>query len=320
MLHSVFALRKPHAVFGLLVLLGLVGSTLALEPDDSSRAVAEHFAHALDQPRDARLDEYLAPEAQVFPQGAPTALSPSGFRAYLDQLRRSHHALHAASPVYLTPDGAGWLLDIKNLSETALLTPPGIESPPQLWMQARIGDGRITRLWVHFTVEALARLHMPPDRYRASVEARDIPLPVAWEDGTAVMLQAAERGDPRAAQVSSESAKRALVVAVWASLLIALAAAGVRGLPRRRRPERIAHGQLLARLAQLHSASLAVGAGGPGEPARLAQRGWGAACAVDLEHDGARRVRLDAPAGVNDDRPGTGARPQAVADQLVLQA
>ena len=300
---SVPRVRRLHLVFGLLVLLGLVGSTLAREPDDSSRAVAERFAHALDARPDARLDEYLAPEAQVFLQGAPTALSPSGFRAYLDQLRRSQHAFHAASRVYLTPDGAGWLLDIKNLSETAIVTPPGIESPPQLWMQARIGKGRIARVWVHFTVEALARLHMPPDRYRASVEARDLPVPVAWEDGTAAMLQAAERGDPRAADMSSDSAKRALVVVGWAPLLMALAAAGVRGLPRRRRPERAAHGQLLAGLARFHSAA---GAGGPGEPARLAQRGRGAGRAVDLEHDGARRACLDAPAGV-DDRPRTDA-------------
>jgi hypothetical protein len=81
-----------------------------------------------------------------------------------------------------------------------------------------------------------------------------------------------------------------------------------------------AHGQLPARLARIHSASLAVGAGGPGEPACLAQRGRGAACAVDLEHDGARRLRFDTPASMNDDRPGAGASPQPVADQLVIQA
>jgi hypothetical protein len=263
--------KRPwsHAVFGLLVLLALVGSTLALEPDDSSRAVAQRFAQALDGQTAARLEEYLAPEAQVFLQGAPTPLSPSGFRASMDQLRRSHHAFHAASPVYLTPDGAGWLLGIKNLSETAMLTPPGIESPPQLWMQARIGSGRITRLWVHFTVEALARLNTPTDRYRASAEARDMPLPEAWQDGTAAMLRAAERRDPRAADVWSDSARRALLVVGWTPLLIALAAAVTRAL-RQRQPEHAARGQLLARLAQLHAAALAAGTGGPGEPARLA--------------------------------------------------
>jgi hypothetical protein len=306
-------------VFGLLVLVGVVGSTFALEPDDSSRTVAERFAHALDEPTNARLEDYLAPDAQVFLQGAPTGLSPVGFRTYLDQLRRSRHAFRAASSVYLTRDGAGWLLEVKNLSQTAIVNEPGIESPPQLWMQGRIGDGRITRLWVHFTVEALARLHTPPDRYRASAEARDIPLPVAWQDGTEAMLQAAERGDPRA-DASSEWAKRALLVVVWTPLLIALAAAAVRALRRHRRPERAAHGQLLARLAQVHSASLAVGASGPGESTCLAQRGWGATCAVDLEHNGARRLGFDTPASVNDDRPGAGASPEPVADQLVIQA
>jgi hypothetical protein len=246
-------MRPLPVVLGALVLLGALGTALALVPDDSSRVLAERFARALDGQSDARPDDQLAPDAQVFVQGATTALSPPEFRAYLDQLKRSRHAFHAASPVYLTQDGAGWLLEIKNLSETAIVHPPGIESPPQLWMQARIGENRITRLWIHLTAEALARLRIRADVYRASAERQDLPLPEAWQDGTAAMVQAAGRRDPRAGGWS-ESARRALIIVVWAPLLLAVGAASARGTARKRQPARIASGRILANLAQMHSA------------------------------------------------------------------
>jgi hypothetical protein len=271
---SASVLRSLRVVLGVLVVFGLAGSAFALLPGNRSRELAEGFAHALDGQADMRLDDYLAPDAEVFVQGATTALSPPQFRHYLDQLKRSRHAFHASSPVYLTEDGAGWLLELKNLSETAIANPPGIESPAQLWMQARIGERHITRLWIHFTVEALARLHSPADLYRARAVRQDIPLPEAWQDGTAAMVQAAERRDPGAAGVWSQSTKRALIVAVWAPMLIVIGAAGARGIPRKRQPARLPSGQMLARLGQMHSAAPAVRPGGSGElaPAPLARR------------------------------------------------
>ena len=242
-------------LFGALLVLGVTSTTLGLLPGDGTRAFAERFANGLDGPPETPLDAYLAPDAQVFLQGATTALSPQQFHVYLDNLRRSRHAFHAATPVYLTQDGAGWLLDIKNLSETALVNPPGIESPPQLWMQARIDQGRITRLWIHFTVEALERLHIRADVYRASAEGRDLPLPQGWEDGTAAMVQAAERGDPRAAGAWSESARRALIFAAWAPLLVSLVTACVRLTARNSKPARVSSGRMLASLRRMRSAA-----------------------------------------------------------------
>jgi len=60
-------------------------------------------------------------------------------------------------------------------------------------------------------------------------------------------------------------------------------------------------------------------AGGAGETSRFTQRSWGATWTADLEYHRAGGLRIDAPAGVNDHRPGPGASPQAVCDDLVVQ-
>jgi hypothetical protein len=239
-----------RSLIGALVLLGVAGTILALVPGDSSRAFAEQFASALEGQPGAIVDDYFAPDAKVFLQGATTAISPPEFRAYLGQLERSRHRFHVASPVYLTHDGAGWLLQIKNVSEAAIVDPPPVESPPQLWMQARVDERHVTRLWIHFTVEALGRLNIRPDVYRASAERNDIPLPGAWQDGTAAMVRAANGRDPRAGGVWSKSARRALMVVAWAPLLLALGAAIARGTPRRRQSARASCGWMLTMLSR----------------------------------------------------------------------
>jgi hypothetical protein len=312
--------RRPRVVLGLLVLIGLVGGALTLVPEDEARGLAERFARALDGEADGRLADYLAPDAQVFLQGAQTALSPPQFRDYMSQLTRSHRALHAASPVYLSEGGAGWLLEIKDLSDAAKFAPPGIDRSAQLWMQVSLGDDRITRVWVHFTVDALDRLHIAPDAYRATSERLHIPVPEAWQDGTAAMQQAAARHDQRTAVTWRTSARQTGQAAAWGALLVVPGAAGVLRLRQGRRPARAPHGQLLARLGRLHATHLPLSPGGAGETPRFTQRSWGAARAADLKYQRAGGSRIDSPAGVNDHRPDPGASPQAVRDELVVQA
>jgi len=63
-----------------------------------------------------------------------------------------------------------------------------------------------------------------------------------------------------------------------------------------------------------------ISTGGAGETPRFAERGWGATGATDLEDYGARGLGIDTPAGVDDHRADPGGSPQAIRDEVVVQA
>jgi hypothetical protein len=108
------------------------------------------------------------------------------FHDYLERLKIGGQVYQRMSRVYLTPNGAGWLVGI---------TRPGTVTTPSLWAEASIVDGRVTRVWFAFTAETLQSLHQPPDSYSASMAGWGLPLPESWADGTNAMLAAAERYD-----------------------------------------------------------------------------------------------------------------------------
>jgi hypothetical protein len=70
----------------------LVGSGCQLLPANPSRVVAERFVQALRGDADARVNAYLAPDADVFLQGAQTPISPG---ALLESLRKAHSVANA---------------------------------------------------------------------------------------------------------------------------------------------------------------------------------------------------------------------------------
>ena len=63
-----------------------------------------------------------------------------------------------------------------------------------------------------------------------------------------------------------------------------------------------------------------ISTGGAGETPRFAERGWGATGATDLEDYGARGLGIDTPAGVDDHWADPGGSPQAIRDELIVQA
>jgi hypothetical protein len=272
------------ALVAALLAVGVLASSLALPPRTGSRALGGRFVRALDGESDDRPEAFLSADAQVFLQGAAVGMSRGHFQQYLDGLRRRRQVFHAASPVYVTASGAGWLLDIKYAPEVQIVNPPGSELPPQLWMEARIADESITRLWIHFTVEALVRQQIQLDDYRAQADIRGTPVPEAWQDGTVAMLAVAQR--PR----------------------------------RHERPTRACQGQLLANLRELHLRARAVGPGGSGESSSLAQWSGCATRSTDLEYNRTRGVGAHTPAGVDDHGARAAPRAEAEANELVAQA
>ena len=70
--------------------------------------------------------------------------------------------------MFVTAHGVGWLLDINYLADATPNTPPSLKAPPQLWMEARITERQITRLWIHFMVDAMPRLGIAPEVYAAN--------------------------------------------------------------------------------------------------------------------------------------------------------
>ncbi len=62
-------------------------------------------------------------------------------------------------------------------------------------MEVVIRDGSIVRVWIHFTVDALSRMEVKPEAYRAAADSRGIPVPDGWAEGTPSMLASAERTD-----------------------------------------------------------------------------------------------------------------------------
>jgi DNA-binding NarL/FixJ family response regulator len=239
------------AIMVALLGLGVLGSIAALVPRNDAKALGERFVLALHGTSDVRAETYFASDAQVFLPGASLALSPPQFQEYLERLNCNRQAFHALSPVYMTDSGAGWLVEYQ--CDSPIVNMPGVELPPQLWMEARIADNTITRLWIHFTVEALARLHVQPDVYRAAAELQGIPVPDGWQDGTAAMLAAAQRRANNAPDAGIQSLNPALIVAAWSPILAFLGIGRLRRPSRYRQPTRMPQAHLLASLPEIHS-------------------------------------------------------------------
>src|SRR5215471_9195689 len=117
----------------------------------SNRELAERFVEALEGRSEASVARFLAPEAEVYLQGAPVSISARRFVEYLDQLKRNHQSFRAASRVFMTRTGAGWLVDVRYLDEgDTIRAPPSRPSEGSLWMETRIEHGSIVGAWVLF--------------------------------------------------------------------------------------------------------------------------------------------------------------------------
>jgi hypothetical protein len=197
-----------RAYFVLLVLLVLVGP--GCQVANPSRVVAERFVQALRSEGDAHIEAYLNADAEVFLQGAPTPMSGARFHEYVDVLRRGRQEFEPASRVFVTATGAGWLLSIGPTADAA----PAAAIPAQLWMQTTIQDERITRLWIHFTVDALPRMAVTPEVYRSLADARGISVPEGWSEGTPALLAAAERADRLVEGNPADATRQAVIVSV----------------------------------------------------------------------------------------------------------
>lgn len=236
------------------VLLILVGPGCQTLPANQSRVVAQRFVQALRGDADARVDASLASDADVFLQGAQTSISPVRFQEYLDVLRSGRQEYQTASRVFVTTTGAGWLLTIGPTADSALVNPPGPPLPAQLWMETTIRDDRITRVWIHFTVEALPRMAVRPEVYRSVAASRGLPVPEGWADGTPALLAAAERTDRLMDGGATDARSRVLIVAVGAlAACISLLGARMRWRSRPPRTDQKISGALLENLRKAHS-------------------------------------------------------------------
>jgi len=193
----------------LLLLTAVVASGCGLPGQTSPRDLGEHFADALEGRSDAAFETFLAPDASIYLQGGGQITSPA-LREYVDRMKANKQLFHRDGPVYVTPNGVGWLLGITRGSS---------EAAPTLWMEASITSGRISRVWIHFTYESLQAIHSPPATYAANMSKLGLPLPVSWADGTPAMLAAAERYDAQAEGTPIP----------WRPLLVAIAAVALGG-------------------------------------------------------------------------------------------
>jgi len=238
-------------------LLVLVGPGCQLLPGNPSRVVAERFVQALRGEADTKVDAYLAADAEVFLQGAQTPISPARFQEYIDVLRRGRQEFEAASRVFVTPTGAGWLLRIGPTTDNPSVNPPGPAIPAQLWMETLIREDRITRVWLHFTVEALPRLAVSPETYRTVAASRGLPVPDGWSEGTPALLAAAERTDRLVDGDSAAGSQLMLVVVVvivgGLVARVGFFAARLRVHQRPRPTGRRSSGVLLENLRKAHS-------------------------------------------------------------------
>jgi hypothetical protein len=174
----------------------------------SPRHVGERFAEAVERPGDADFDSLLAADAELFLPG-PNRISTAAFREYLASTQRGHIYYHRASQVYDTPGGAGWMLEI--LRDQTVPVSAAEQAP--LWMEVAVKDGKVSRGWMHFTVETLATLRQPPETYAQRAAAANVPLPTNWTDGTRAMLAAADARQQSADSASPWPAASSLVVA-----------------------------------------------------------------------------------------------------------
>ena len=189
--------------------------------EDSRRQLGERFSAALEAPSDERLDAYFASDAGVFLQGSAILFSPPTLRDYLRHLKEQGQLFHRVSNVYVTPTGFGWLLVIRRTSDVSAEDTTG--SPlAGLWLEATIENGRITRVWIHLTVEALTAIRQPVETYRASVATRQLPLPVDWEKGTPALLAAAERVDRQVDNSTISTGTAFSLGACLAAMLLAI--------------------------------------------------------------------------------------------------
>jgi hypothetical protein len=190
------ALAGPLKPLGLLSLLGLLVLALCSGrewlPSNASRDVGEHFADALEGRSAAAVEMYLAPGATIYLQSGGE-LTRGALPRYLERMKENHQVFRRMSPVYVTRNGAGWLLGVVHTPELA--TSDVSAESATLWMEVAIDSGSIRRGWIHFTLETLQALHEPTQTYRASVAAYGLPLPDAWSDGTPALVAAAERYD-----------------------------------------------------------------------------------------------------------------------------
>ncbi len=242
---------------GIVAIASIVGALILVSarwvPVNNSRHVGEEFVRALQAESDAEADTYLSADSEVYLQGASSPMSREQFQDYLNVLKRGKQTFRAASRVLVTDTGAGWMLDVKRLTDTVSVDQSGAQNPATLWMQARIEDNKITRLWIHFTVEALVGLHTTPEAYSARAGRMGIEVPEAWDAGTTAMFAAAERTDARYTGGWLDSTRQLVLAATAIVATLILCGASVAHRQRRGSviPERrLPRGQMLARLRE----------------------------------------------------------------------
>jgi hypothetical protein len=200
-----------------------------------------------------RADRFLATDAQVFLQGATSEMTRDQFQEYLDLLKRGHRGIRAISRVFVTDHGAGWLITINYVEALENPAPP----TAGLWMEAQSQGDQITKLWIHFPVEAIARTMDTAEIYQAAALSRGMPVPPGWRDGTPALLAAAESTDQ---QITGGMHVWSMPLLAATLTLLLLAAGGLLVAARRRRlllyVARPASSHLLARLREAHPAGV----------------------------------------------------------------
>jgi hypothetical protein len=215
-------MRQARAAATVLLLLAIVGSGCGLAPGGSARDVGTRFSDSIDGRSTVPTADLLAPDADVYLQGG-LRLSRQAFLDHLDHMRGGYQFFHRMSRVYATRGGAAWLLDIVHASDAETAASQlRSEQQATLWLEATIVSGKISRLWIHFTVERLQSLLQSPSMYAAKMAAEGLPLPDGWADGTPAVVAAAEALDAEVG--NSQSAwtpiDAAPMTAVAAGLLV----------------------------------------------------------------------------------------------------
>ena len=210
-------------VAALVLLTAIIFSSgCGLVQGGSEREVGERFSETLEGRSAVPIEDYLAPDADIFLQGG-LHLSRQAFHDHLDNMRGGYAFWHRMSPVYATRSGAGWLLDIIHAADPDTAA-GSVRSAQQatMWIEVTIDSGHIKRLWIVFTKERVESLLQSPAIFAAKTRAQGLSLPTGWADGTAAVVAAAEALD---AQIESSEADTnrffaAPITAVAAGLLV----------------------------------------------------------------------------------------------------
>ena len=209
---------QARALVLALIIFGCFGTTRAIAYSSIAPSEAAHLANALASPRGEDLADIFAPNAEIWLVGATDRISPADFQAYVDRLKQSGAAFVPTSATLRTADGTGWFSTIHRLADKDSTGRSG-DTSAWLWVEAVPANGKITRLWFHFTASDVQQQRGGLDAYIQQAAARGTPVPPGWENGDTAVVDAVRGAEGRRGASQTDKGD-ALAVASWIPLTV----------------------------------------------------------------------------------------------------